>query len=113
MSEYDRLKQQKEKMLREQRSALEMERDELKERLADWENDVKAAMDERCDLYEKHCTCVPALRREVKRLQEALGKFGVHPKDCRVWHGAERCSCGLSKLLGPKGVWAPKEAPDV
>ena len=47
---------------------------ELK-RLREWKTDVedsiKAAMDETCDANERHCTCVPLLRREVKRLQKA------------------------------------------
>ncbi len=30
---------------------------------------VKSSMDERCDAYERRCTCVPVLRAEVKRLR--------------------------------------------
>ena len=35
---------------------------------------VKGSMDERCDAYEQHCTCVPVLRAEVKRLREFVLK---------------------------------------
>ena len=45
---------------------------ELK-RLREWKTDVedstRASMDETCDANERHCTCVPLLRRELKRLQ--------------------------------------------
>ncbi len=35
----------------------------------DMEDSTRAAMSERCDASERHCTCVPLLRAEVKRLQ--------------------------------------------
>lgn len=42
-------------------------------RLQDWKADVedstRMAMDEECILNERHCTCVPLLRDEVKRLR--------------------------------------------
>lgn len=39
---------------------------------ADVENSIKAAMDEKCDAYERHCTCVPLLRTEVAELKAQL-----------------------------------------
>jgi hypothetical protein len=46
---------------------LKEERDSLQAELADWKDGVAGAMDESCGT-EKHCTCVPLLRAEVKRL---------------------------------------------
>lgn len=46
---------------------------ELRAQLADWENGAKGAMDESCDLNAKHCTCVPLLRAQIKKLVEAQG----------------------------------------
>jgi chromosome segregation ATPase len=47
----------------------------LRAQLADIDNATKAAMDERCDAYDKHCSCVPLLRAEVKRLTNLLDRF--------------------------------------
>ena len=38
----------------------------------EYANVIAGAMDESCDGNERHCTCVPTLRTEVKRLQERL-----------------------------------------
>ena len=37
----------------------------------DIENATRMALDERCSLDQKHCTCVPLLRFEIDRLQAA------------------------------------------
>ena len=39
------------------------ERDEARIRLSEWEDDVRATMREDCSSKERHCTCVPPLRR--------------------------------------------------
>lgn len=39
------------------------------------EDAIKAAMDETCDANERHCTCVPLLRSEVRRLREQPNKL--------------------------------------
>jgi len=48
------------------------ERDTLK----DWKEDVldqmKTTMDEECGKDEKHCTCVPLLRHQVKEMQSSV-----------------------------------------
>lgn len=44
------------------------ERDALKAEIEDIKNATLAAMDESCDCNERHCSCVPLLRAEVKRL---------------------------------------------
>ena len=41
---------------------------------ADVENAMAGAMDERCDLSERHCTCVPLLRAKVAEAEAALAK---------------------------------------
>ena len=48
------------------------ENERLREQLADITNATTAAMGERCDCGERHCTCVPLLREEVKRLTAEL-----------------------------------------
>ncbi len=35
----------------------------------DMEESMKTAADDSCDMNERHCTCVPLLRAEIKRLQ--------------------------------------------
>ena len=51
----------------------EQQHDEIK-RLQAWKADVedsmKIAAGETCDMSERHCTCVPLLRVEIKRLQK-------------------------------------------
>jgi len=51
------------------------ENQKLRERLNDWEDTVKAVMSEECDSDEKHCTCVPILREQIKKLR---GQKGVN-----------------------------------
>ena len=60
------------------------ERDELKEKLTDWENGVKKVLSEDCPSDEHHCTCVPALKTElderlktIERLAELLDRNGI------------------------------------
>lgn len=54
---------------------IKSEEAEMKERIrcedykADIENACKMAMDEKCTLDQKHCTCVPLLRMKVKELE--------------------------------------------
>jgi len=57
---------------RETRRAVEAMIDDF----ANIANATKAAMDETCDANERHCTCVPALRREVKRLEAVIRLAG-------------------------------------
>ena len=40
----------------------------------DMENAIKGAMDEKCDLYEMHCTCVPVLRARIRQLELELNR---------------------------------------
>lgn len=48
---------------------LRAEVERLRDYKADVENATKLAMSEECTADEQHCTCVPLLRAEVKRLQ--------------------------------------------
>lgn len=52
--------------------ALQAENTKLQERLADWEDTAKHVMSEECAPDEKHCTCVPVLRKEITKLRGAL-----------------------------------------
>lgn len=45
---------------------------DAEERLADYENSVKHAMDEKCGEYQDHCSCVGLLRARVSALEGAL-----------------------------------------
>lgn len=51
---------------------LERELAQANEWLKDVRDSWKAAMDERCDANEQHCTCVPALRLRVRELEREL-----------------------------------------
>lgn len=44
----------------------------IEDHMTHQENAVRAAMDETCDLYEQHCTCVPVLRAENEKLLALL-----------------------------------------
>ena len=57
---------------RRDQERVELEREVAELRL--WKQDIEAqvalVMDEECGTDERHCTCVPILRREVERLRE-------------------------------------------
>jgi hypothetical protein len=46
----------------------------LRERVEDYEDDVRRVLEDRGASDEVHCSCVPVLRAEVARLQAALEK---------------------------------------
>jgi chromosome segregation ATPase len=48
--------------------AQKAEANKLRIRLADWQDTHNQIMEEKCAGDEKHCTCVPSLRVEIKRL---------------------------------------------
>jgi hypothetical protein len=48
------------------------ERDRLSDELSEWKDAAKTAQDEVCTAGEVHCTCVPLLRSEIKRLRDKL-----------------------------------------
>jgi tRNA(Ile)-lysidine synthase TilS/MesJ len=48
------------------------ERDRLRDELSEWNDAAKTAQDEVCTAGEVHCTCVPLLRSEIKRLREMI-----------------------------------------
>jgi predicted RNase H-like nuclease (RuvC/YqgF family) len=58
---------------------LNNDNERLQTEVADIKNATKAALDERCDLYERHCTCVPLLRRKVDLLRAAIDNWAVTP----------------------------------
>lgn len=59
---------------------LESEKDSLRERLGEWEADVRAVMDDPCHDGAHHCTCVPLLRDEVRRLRSCLRFIEAQPE---------------------------------
>ncbi len=56
----------------------------------DIEDSMKSAADETCDAGERHCTCVPLLRVEIKRLQQSKTK---HDGDCTCCQPGCDCGC--------------------
>lgn len=69
-------------------AALRAENERLRDYKEDVENAVKMSLDEVCTADEKHCTCVPLLRQEVKLLKkdkrelvEALEALYQHTKN--------------------------------
>jgi len=45
---------------------------ELEEKLADWENAQKMALDEKCSGDQEHCGCVVPLKMRIAELEKAL-----------------------------------------
>ena len=63
--------------LRAERDTLRAENARLTARITDYEDDHRAVVAEKCAPDERHCSCVPHLRNEVRRLTaevEAMGK---------------------------------------
>ncbi len=52
-------------------AALEAENETLRQLVEDWRAYYAAALKEPCD-DERHCTCVPGLRREIDRLRRIV-----------------------------------------
>jgi len=86
------------------------QRDALKARLDEIAEQQRIIMAEPCDASERHCTCVPILRREVERLKQELGdcrnaravdKFSdeCHARLVRIAARAETLCCQATKLM--------------
>ena len=50
----------------------------LEERVRDFEDDFKNTLSEKCAPDEKHCSCVPHLRRRIAELEAPGGMGSVH-----------------------------------
>ena len=64
------------------------ERDALKARLDDYYDDHRAVVAGQCAPDERHCSCVPHLRREVEAMRavvEAAGEVNDAPPDYENW----------------------------
>jgi len=64
--------------LQESLAEAERECDELRAKLADWQETYARIVAERCAPDEHHCTCVPALRAEIAWLETAREKATMH-----------------------------------
>lgn len=68
----------------------------LEEELKAWRDDQASCMNERC-VDEVHCTCVPSLRREVKKLNKKCENFITDGIVLKNW--VEELQTRLSTLL--------------
>jgi len=57
---------------------LRKENERLMAELAERDAWHRAVMDETCGYDEKHCTCVPLLRREIEKLRAALTEAAIY-----------------------------------
>jgi len=64
-------------------NALVAEVERLRERIADFEDDFRKVTSETCAPDERHCSCVPHLRADVKRERAASV----------AWLRANTCGC--------------------
>ena len=58
-------------------AALTKDRDELHAWKEDVENAFRMTMDEACSGDQKHCTCVPLLKLEIKRIHDIINEDGA------------------------------------
>lgn len=66
--------------------ALQDENEEQRTKLADIDEYHRRVMAERCVDDERHCTCVPVFRAEVKRLRAVLAQYVNHDNwECSIF----------------------------
>jgi hypothetical protein len=58
--------------LEDELERLEAENQRLREEIQSRDEWHRAVMDEECPDDEKHCTCVPLLRDEIRQLRKAM-----------------------------------------
>lgn len=46
--------------------------EELQQELDDWKESHRIVMEEKCPVDEKHCTCVPSLKKEIEKLKKEI-----------------------------------------
>lgn len=66
---------------KERAERAEAECAKLRDRLNDWQDTHTAIMKEQCAGDEKHCTCVPSLRKGLKELQAECAKLREEIKE--------------------------------
>jgi hypothetical protein len=80
---------------------------ELTNELEDIRNSEKFILAEDCPQDEKHCGCIPTLKREVERLREALVSCGANDRTPHYEYGDPNRN---GKLPGPGKRWnSPRE----
>jgi hypothetical protein len=62
---------------------------ELETRIADYEDDFQAVVAEECAPDEKHCSCVPHLRRRINELEDAQIESLERIGDMRIQREAD------------------------
>jgi len=92
---------------------LREENERLKERLQDWQDQVKAVMSEECSESDnrKHCTCVFPLRKGIAELRKDVEKLSA---EClrydRAWCSHDKCenlNCDRNQQNIPKDNTLP------
>lgn len=81
---------------------LELQRDEAREKLEDWENSAKHVRSEWPD--EQHCSCVPILRKLLKDAERERDKYKnaileCLEENCHLADGEDCTLIGLKKAL--------------
>jgi hypothetical protein len=71
----------------------ERERDELRAKLADWQETYANIVAERCAPDEHHCTCVPALRAHIKELEAQLARAETRERDLELVNSRVEAFC--------------------
>ena len=61
---------------------------QLEEQIADMNDAYKVVMDEKCADDEIHCTCVPALRQQIKELEDGIQKISTEV--FKIWEYYKR-----------------------
>ncbi len=65
-------------------ATLTKENENLKFKLSDWQDTQKSVMSETCPSDEKHCTCVPMLKKEIKDKDVIIAEAGQKYND--LWN---------------------------
>ncbi|MHC4264348.1 MAG: hypothetical protein ACYSUK_00225 [Planctomycetota bacterium] len=84
---------------------LQADNEHLRTKLDDIKNATKASMDETCDLSERHCTCVPLLRREIKHLRVALNNWVTLPVGSHHSCDCPKCVKLVDIVLEESGLY--------
>jgi hypothetical protein len=81
------------KELKKKLSEAERECNELRAKLADWQETYANIVAECCAPDEHHCTCVPALRAHIKELEAQLARAETRERDLELVNSRVEAFC--------------------